>query len=160
MSPVDDRGRSTAVQVDRLTRAEGDHQPRQLPELKSRVDAGAAPVAAHRQQLTVADAERAARVATDGDVRVELPGARREPLAIGAVNHRPAIVYEQRAGLQEVTGRRVGKLASRISLRTGVPVAPARARDLKEVARERVTRLPGGALENDNVALHQRCGAP
>ena len=99
-------------------------------------------------------------VATDGDVRVELPGARREPLAIGAVNHRPAIVYEQRAGLQEVTGRRVGKLASRISLRTGVPVAPARARDLKEVARERVTRLPGGALENDNVALHQRCGAP
>jgi hypothetical protein len=58
MPAVDERRRSAAVQVDRLARTEGDHQPRQLAELESRVDAGAAPVAAHRQQLAVADSPR------------------------------------------------------------------------------------------------------
>ena len=58
MAAMDERRRSSTAQVDRLSRVEGKHQPRQLAELESRVEAGAAPVATHRQELTSANTER------------------------------------------------------------------------------------------------------
>ena len=60
---VDERRRPAAVEVDRLRRPERDQQPRQLGQLEAGVDARAAAVAADGEQLVVADAERAARVA-------------------------------------------------------------------------------------------------
>ena len=74
-------------------------------EVQPGVDARAAAVAADRQQLVLADAQRAARVAADGDVGVELRRAGGEALAILAVDQRAPVADEQRAGLDEVAGR-------------------------------------------------------
>jgi catechol 2,3-dioxygenase-like lactoylglutathione lyase family enzyme len=54
------------------------------------------------EQLALADAERAARVAPGGDVRVELRRARGEALRIGVVDRHAAVADEQRTGLDEV----------------------------------------------------------
>src|SRR4051812_27225104 len=80
VAAMHERRRPAAVEVDRLPRAERDHQPRQLPELEPGVHARPAAVAADSDQLVIADTECAPRVAPYGDVGVELPGSRREPL--------------------------------------------------------------------------------
>ena len=60
-----ERRRPAPVEVDRVARAEGQHQPREFAEFEAGVDAGAAAVAADGQELPVADAERAARMALE-----------------------------------------------------------------------------------------------
>ena len=73
----------------------------------SRGDARPAAVAADREQLAVTDAERAARVAPDGDVGVELRRPGGEPLLVGLVDHRASVPYEKRTRLDEIP-RRIG----------------------------------------------------
>src|SRR3954447_1951868 len=73
--------------------------PLPAPSTATRITARAYPpgrgsshrTAAHGEQLPVVDAEGAARVARGGDVGVELGGARREPLAVVAVDQRAAV---------------------------------------------------------------------
>src|SRR5690349_24257821 len=112
MLAVNERGGAAAVQVDRLLRPERDHQARELRQVESAVDARAAPVAAHGEDLAIVDAERAARVATDRDVRVELRRARREALSVLAVDDRVSAGDEQPAGLEPIALGGVGTLAA------------------------------------------------
>src|SRR4051794_8815428 len=91
--------RAATIEVDRVPRAERQHQPCEFAEFEAGVDPGATAVTADGQELPVADAERAPRMASEGDVGVELPGARREALAVTVVDDDPAIAHKQWAGL-------------------------------------------------------------
>lgn len=105
VAPVHQGRRATAVQVDRVRGAERDQQAGKLSEVEAGVDAGAAPVAADREQLIVVDTESAARMALGRDVGVELPSACREALAIVVVDDHAATGNQPRARLDQVPGR-------------------------------------------------------
>jgi hypothetical protein len=64
---MDQRRRSAAVEVDRLTSSERDQKVRELGQLDPTVEARAVAVAADRQQLSATDAERAAGIPADCD---------------------------------------------------------------------------------------------
>src|SRR3954468_14724185 len=113
MPAVDERRGAAAVEVDRLTRAEREKEACQLAEVEAGVDAGPAAVAADREELVVADAERAAGIAPDRDVGVELPRAAGEALAVVAVHDGPAVMDQQRPGLDEIAGRVGGERVAR-----------------------------------------------
>src|SRR5690349_18969715 len=98
---VDERRGAATVEVDRVTSTEGHEQPGELVEEQAGVHARAPPVAADREQLAVAHAERAARVALGGDVGVELPGAGREALVVARLHGAP-VANEQRPGAHQV----------------------------------------------------------
>ena len=109
-----DQGRGpAAVEIERVGRAERDQQPGELGEIEAGVDAGAAPVTADGEQLVPVDAERAARMPLGRDVGVELTGPRREPLAILVADDDTIAGDEQRAGLDQVSGRGGRDLAPR-----------------------------------------------
>ena len=103
---MDERGRAAAVQVDRALRAELDHQLGELVHREPAVDGRASPVAGDGDERVPRDTERGARVPSVRDVRVELPGAGREALAIvSGVEGDRAVRDEQRPGLQQVAPR-------------------------------------------------------
>jgi hypothetical protein len=80
VAAVHKRRRTAAVEVDGVRRAEREQQPGELGEVEAGVDAGAASIAADREQLVLVDPERAARVPLGRDVGVELRCSRREAL--------------------------------------------------------------------------------
>ena len=79
---MDERGRSAAVEVDRVARPSADHHVRELEHREPRVDARAAPVACDGDQRVVGEPDGGARVALLRDVRVELLGAGAEALVV------------------------------------------------------------------------------
>ena len=110
---VHERGGSATIEVDRLLGPARDQQPRELRELEAAVDPGAASVAADRQELRLAETQRAARVATDRYVGVELGRTRGETLPILAVHQGAPAGHEQRPRLNQVAGGVVGHLLAR-----------------------------------------------
>src|SRR4051812_258469 len=132
MLAVDEGGRAAAVKVDRLASPEGHEQSRELAELKPCIDPRAPAVATDGEQLIVADAQRAARVATDGDIGVELRRAAGEALPVLAVDQRASLADQQRARLDEVSARggvefAPGREPNRpVDVETPPPCAPRR----------------------------------
>jgi hypothetical protein len=111
---MDEGGGAAAVEVDRALGAELDHHVGELEHGEAAVDVGAPAVARDRDQMLFRDPERGARVTPVGDVRVELPGRRREALAVVlAVEDDPPAVDEQRSRLHEVAGRATRRGSSR-----------------------------------------------
>lgn len=101
---VHEGGRAATVEIDGFLGAERDHEPGQLAELEPAIDPRAAPVAAHREELGLADPERAARVAANRDVGIELRRARGKALPVFAIHQGAAPGHEQRPGLHQVAG--------------------------------------------------------
>jgi hemolysin type calcium-binding protein len=100
-----DQGRgATTVEIDGIHRTERDQQPGELDEVEAGVDTGATPIAAHGDQLTLADTERAARMPLGSDVGVELPSARREPFRIVVVHDHATSGDQQGTCLEQVPG--------------------------------------------------------
>jgi hypothetical protein len=81
---VDERGRAAAVEVDRALGAKLDHHLRELEHGEPAVDVRAPAVAGDCDERLPRHPEGGARVATVGDVRVELRGARGEALPVFA----------------------------------------------------------------------------
>ena len=148
VAAVHERRGPAAVEVDRVAGAERDQQPGELRHVQARVDARATAVAAHRQQLVLAHAQRGARVAADGDVGVELRGAGREALGVRAVDHRAPVADEQRTGLDEVADRvgrqRVprGQVHVAVDVHAGALVRPRRGHGLVLDAHAVAPQLP------------------
>jgi hypothetical protein len=79
---MDESGGPTAVEVDRALGPELDHHLGELDHRQASVDVRATTVAGDRHDRLLRDPECGARVATLGDVGVELPCPGREALAI------------------------------------------------------------------------------
>src|SRR5688572_1781553 len=105
MAVHDERGRPSAVEVDRISSAEIGHDSSQLCE-REPCFARRAPLAHNRDELLRAQAEGGTWVAASGDVRVELTRAGGEALRVGARLHQAdSVTHEKRTCLQQVTGR-------------------------------------------------------
>jgi hypothetical protein len=109
---MNERRRAAAVEVDRILATEGDHEPRELSEVEAGVHPGPAAVAGDRKELRAGQPEGTARMALGGDIRVELRRARREALAVLAINERTAARDQHRARCDEIAGRLIRELAA------------------------------------------------
>jgi hypothetical protein len=158
-------GGAAAVEVERRVRAEGDEGLGQLRQREAGLVVGA-PVARDGQQPPARrEPDRGPRVAPGRDVGVELAVPRREALDV-AGHARHAVAHQQRAGLQEVSGRLGGQ---RVALgerhvaahdvQAGPDVGPGRverARRPRDAARAQLAeRRADGAHEE---AAHDRLG--
>src|SRR5579884_2987951 len=107
---VNQRGRTTAVEVERLARAELDEHVCELGQRHSGVLRRAA-VAHDGQQPVARDRQSGARVAALRDVGVELMRSSGEALDVLAIAHDTlSTSYEQRSRLQQVAVERRRKL--------------------------------------------------
>src|SRR5262249_25262962 len=109
---VDERRRSTAVQIDGVMRPERDHQLSKLVERQAGIDVRPTTIAGDRDELIGCETQRRARVSPHGDVRVELIRGRANALDVIGVRDEPPALHEQRSGLQEVARRSGWKLVS------------------------------------------------
>ncbi len=161
-----ERRGAAAIEVDRLLRAERDHQPRELAEIEPAVDAGTAPIAAHREQTGLADAKRAARIAPDRDVGIELRRAGGEALPILIVDQRAPTGHKQWPSLYKIAVRLLGELIPRRETHTTVDVQAATLRSPRQLDRlvfdylatdpnlpKRPIRIPQEEARDDRLRL-------
>jgi len=107
-----ERGRPSAVEVDRGVGTEVDQEIGELGEGQAGVFVAAA-VDGDREHALTGKRQGGTGIAAGGDVGVELARAGREALGVLAVLYRPAAVAdEERAGLEKVAGRMAGQLCA------------------------------------------------
>ena len=141
---ADERRRAAAVEVQRAARAEPDAARRASSPSVSPASSSWRPSQATASRWVGGERERAARVAAVGDVGVELVRARGEALVVAAGQRARAVAHEQRAGLEQVAGRRgrqVGPAGDRDAVRAGVHARAQRVP--RRVERHVVDRLAG-----------------